>query len=281
MAGPENKDKIKEILEGHNKKFTAVELVVGIVVLLLIGCAIGYVIFELLTPKQTTPNNIITKVQQPPIPNATENKVVVNTNSKTQVTNNNKNPVENNKNIENGTETSSTITMASNNTQNKEENEQTGPKIITPESENSANNNNNNNLKNEKSKKTQSSIHVATTTMKNTTHKKATKKYKTTIVKKHSTASNRVAYKHHRYIHPTRYIIQVSSNKNRKLALLNVIKLRKCGHNAFTKEVKIKGTRYTRVYVGPIKGYSVAKQEAKEIKKQLHLKYFPLIKKDD
>ncbi len=278
MAGSENKDKIKEILEGHNKKFTAAELVVGIVVLLVIGCAIGYVVFKLLAPKQTTPNSIITKVQQPPAPTATENKeVAVNAKSKAEVTNKNKKAGENNKNIENGTETSSTVTMTSNNTQNEEVSEQTGPKIITPESENSAKNNNN--LKNEKNKKTQNNSHVATT--RNTTPKRATKKYKTTMVKKHSTTNNRVVYKHHKYIHQTKYIIQVSSNKNRKLALLNVIKLRKCGHNAFTKEVKIKGTRYTRVYIGPIKGYSVAKQEAKEVKKQLHLKYFPLIKKDD
>lgn len=271
MAEPENKDKIKEILEGHNKKFTAVELIVGIVVLLAIGCAIGYVIFKLLTPKQTTPN-IITKVQQPPVPKVAENKeITVNTKPKTQTINIKTETGENNENIGNNTEISSTA----NSTQNEEQNEQTGPNIITPETE--SNINNNGLLQNKQNTKIQNKKQIAEKV--NQIPKRTIKKHKTVLTRKHAT--HKVTHKHHRYINAVKYVIQVSSNKNRRLALLNVIKLRKCGHTAFTKEIEIKGVKYTRVYVGPIKDYSLAKEEAREIKKQLHLSYFPLIKKDD
>ena len=268
MSGPENKDKIKEILEGHNKKFTAAELIVGIVVLLVVGCVIGYAIFKILTPKQITPNNIITKVQQPPVPKVTENKkMAVNVSSKKQVINTKAKIGESKEKIGNNTEISTT-----NNIQNKGQNEQTGPKIITPKAENNINSN-----------QLQNKQKIATT--KNTTPKEKMRivkqKARTNVTKKYTIVHHRVTHKYHGYIRAIKYVIQVSSNKIRKLALLNVIKLRRCGHNAFTKEVEVKGAKYTRVYVGPIKGYSLAKEEAKEIKRQLHLRYFPLIKKDD
>ncbi len=276
MSGPENKDKIKEILEGHNKKFTAAELIVGIVVLLVIGCVIGYAIFKILTPKQITPNNVITKVQQPPVPKVTENKkMAVNVSSKKQVINTKAKTGESKEKIGNNTEISIT-----NNIQNKGQNEQTGPKIITPEAENNINNNQ---LQNKQNAKVYSSKQIAKT--KNTTPKEKMtmmkQKARINVTKKYTIVHHRVTHKYHGYIRAIKYVIQVSSNKIRKLALLNVIKLRRCGHNAFTKEVEVKGAKYTRVYVGPIKGYSLAKEEAKEIKRQLHLKYFPLIKKDD
>ncbi len=268
MAEPENKDKIKEILEGHNKKFTTTELIVGIIVLLIIGCGIGYAIFKLLTPapNQIPPTSTVTAVQQPAIPQSTEeeNTAVNEETKQTQppvVQNNTSENEEENQyqNVENNTAQNAVA-------QNSEQN-QIGPNIIPPTS-------------------TTNQIQKQPTTKPNEEAKKQTLQTKRAVSKtSKATATKRVKTKRHIkkhvYTRVTKYYIQVSSNKNRKLALLNVIKLRKCGHNAFTKEVKIKGVKYTRVYVGPIKGYTLAKEEAKEIKKQLHLGYLPLIKKDD
>jgi len=263
MAEPENKDKIKEILEGHNKKFTTTELIVGIIVLLIIGCGIGYAIFKLLTPAPTQipPANTVTEVQQPAIPQTTEeeNAAVNQETNQAQppVVQNNTTTEEKNQyqNLENNTAQNTNVQTSQQN--------QVGPNIIPPTST---------------SNKVQEQTPTkATKTQTSYKPKRVTPKT-TTVTER---AEHKRHIKKHVYTHITKYYIQVSSNKNRKLALLNVIKLRKCGHNAFTKEVEVKGVKYTRVYVGPIKGYTVAKQEAKEIKKQLHLEYLPLIKKDD
>ena len=239
----------------------------GIIVLLIIGCGIGYAIFKLLTPapNQIPPTSTVTEVQQPAIPQSTEeeNTAVNEETKQTQppVVQNNTSEKENQyQNVENNTAQNAVA-------QNSEQN-QVGPNIIPPKS-------------------TTNQIQTQPTTKPNEEAKKQTLQKTKKAVSKTSkaTATKRVRTKRHIkkhvYTRAKKYYIQVSSNKNRKLALLNVIKLRKCGHNAFTKEVEIKGVKYTRVYVGPIKGYALAKQEAKEIKKQLHLVYLPLIKKDD
>ena len=264
MADPENKDKIKELLEGHNKKFTTTELIVGIIVLLIIGCGIGYAIFKLLTPAPTQipPANTITEVQQPPIPQTTTEKknTVVN-----QQTNQTQPEVVQN----NTSETESQYQSVENNTAqniNTSANQQIGPNIIPPATTNQPQEQAPKENKKIKTQVSQKQRKITTTSNKLTTAKRTVHKRR---IKKHV------------YAHTTKYYIQVSSNKNRKLALLNVIKLRKCGHNAFTKEVEVKGEKFTRVYVGPINGYALAKQEAREIKKQLHLRYLPLVKKDD
>ncbi len=262
MSEPEDKDKIKEILEGHNKKFTTAELIVGIVVILIIGCGIGYAVFKLLTPSVTIPPKTITEVQQPQTPPITEEKGNV-TQQSAQI----------NKQVpktseENATQSSQVIALG-NNTKTKMSNmQQTGPKIIPP--------------------KPIMKSKAAPVKMKEIKRPKLPKPKQVTVKKKsithlaavHAVRKVKRRIRHKRFV-SGKYVLQVSSNKNRKFALLTVIKLRKCGHNAYTKEVEIKGEKFTRVYVGPIRGYIVAKAEAKEIKKQLHLGYLPMIIRDD
>ncbi len=303
MSEPENKDKIKEILEGHNKKFTPLELIVGIIVILIIGSGIGYAIFKLLTPSPTPPPRAITEIQQPQVPpvNEEENSSVEQpkvktssekqlesvenkqseTNSVAAASNSNAKPTtesEEGEQIEGNTQKSSSVISTVNNeteVSTKPASEQAGPKIIPPKSETEAKTKVNREVKKgfgEKAAEIKESV-------KSITNKKTVRKGKLAAFNKPKRVSRRV--KRRKKGHLGVYVLQVSSNKNRKLAILTVIKLRKCGHKAYTKEVSVKGEKYTRVYVGPIKGYSAAKLEAKEIKRQLHLGYTPIIKRDD
>ncbi len=302
MSEPENKDKIKEILEGHNKKFTPLELIVGIIVILIIGSGIGYAIFKLLTPSPTTPPRAITEIQQPQIPpmNEEENSSVEQpkvktstekqlesvenkTGETTNVATTSPAPqpaAESEKEEQKGGKTQKDVGMESTASNETEANtsavsEQAGPKIIPPKSEIE---------QGEKlEKRVKSGIHKSAAKVKkgvkNTLKKKIEKNRRALAIYKSKESSHRV--KLQRKSHAGVYILQVSSNKNRKLAILTVIKLRKCGHKAYTREVEINGEKYTRVYVGPIKGYSAARLEAKEIKRQLHLGYLPIIKRND
>ncbi len=302
MGEPDNKDKIKEILEGHNKKFTPLELIVGIIVILIIGSGIGYAIFKLLTPSQTVPPKAITEIQQTQIPpvSAEESKVVkepkVKTSSRKQMES-----VENGNNNAGSVVASNSVSQPSSGLSKKEEmntqpentskakvgsgnttevktkalSGQEGLKIIPPQT---------------KSQPAQGVVSSA----KNNLHKAVNKVRKSVKLiagekkKKNIRVASHVRVKRkesgakrYRRIGTKTYVLQVSSNRDRKLAILTVVKLRKCGHKAYTKEVEIKGQKYTRVYVGPIKGYSAAKLEAKEIKRQLRLGYLPIIRKDD
>jgi len=303
MSEPENKDKIKEILEGHNKKFTPLELIVGIIVILIIGSGIGYAIFKLLTPSPATPPRAITELQQPQVPpmNEEENGSVeqqkVKTSSEGQLES-----VENKSNELNSSSVASTSvsqsveepekveqtesnTRKSVGTENTVGNEtkgganaaleQTGPKIIPPKSKTELNE------KAEKKVKTsiQKSAVKINKGVRTASKGKTRKGNRAMALNKSKGVSHKSKLR--RKSHGGVYILQVSSNKNRKLAILTVIKLRKCGHKAYTREVEVKGVKYTRVYVGPIKGYSAARLEAREIKRQLHLGYLPIIKRDD
>ncbi|WP_022669954.1 SPOR domain-containing protein [Hippea alviniae] len=256
-----DKDKIKEILEGHSKKFTAVELIVGIVVVLLVGAGIGYAIFKLLAPPSVPPveyqapsSEVVqpnpikeTPPPQPVVPQATQNE-----------------QAQKESNLSETTQTPNT--QESNEYAVQSESQQpAGPQIITPKKQSEA---------------TQKETIP-------TVQKKEKKQPKHTVAVAKPKPKKEIKHKitkpksHKSYASLKKYVIWVSSNENRKFALVTVLKLRKCGHNAFSKEVNIKGKTYTRVYVGPIKGYEAAKTEAKEIKKQLKLSYMPIIKRYD
>ncbi|AEA33936.1 SPOR domain-containing protein [Hippea maritima] len=262
--GEPDKDKIKEILEGHNKRFTATELIVGIIVILLIGTGVGYALFKIFSPP-TQPNeythieeNLQNEVQNN---NTIEEQPYKETQAETEKQNL---PQQTPQQTQKYSQQEEIQTPAIQQTEKAQT--QQGPQIVNPYKEQQTSNSE------QKQAKTEITRHKeAQSITANTSVKKA---------KKHITHKTITARKKHKTI-LKKYILQVSSNSNRKLALLTTIKLRKCGHNAFTKEVTIKGKTYTRVMVGPIEGYQAAKEEAKNIKKQLHLKYTPIIKRYD
>ncbi|WP_035587775.1 SPOR domain-containing protein [Hippea jasoniae] len=261
MADPENKDKIKEILEGHSKKFSTAEIIVGIVVVLIIGVGAGYAIFKLILPPptpieyQTQPINEQQNIQlaqtpkQAPLPQPEIN------NKENQPNQNQTTPPQQEQQAVVGNNTETQQAQITTQTQKQTQ----GPEIINPYKKTT---------QKPKLQTKPASTHKPKLTTKKTSHAKHYIATRHSKVKKHKTTTRK-------------YILQVSSNSNRKFAIATVLKLRKCGHKAYTKEIEIKGKKYTRVYVGPIKGYEAAKDEAENIKRQLHLGYLPIIKRYD
>ena len=264
-----DKDKIKEILEGHSKKFSTVEIIVGIVVVLLIGSGIGYAIFKLLSPPSNTTSveyqmqtpesvqsNPIKETPSEPIESTQENEEIKQEN----------NGITGNETL--ATQEPTTVNKATPTTAKEETEKQTqpanGPQIVNLE----------NQIQTVQKKEQPTQTEKEKPKAKQTVTQKPKKEIKHHTVKPKPKT-------HKKYAAAKKYIIWVSSNKNRKFALTTVLKLRKCGHNAFIKEVEVKGKTYTRVYVGPVNGYYAAKIKAREIKKQLKLSYMPIIKKYD
>ncbi|WP_025270097.1 SPOR domain-containing protein [Hippea sp. KM1] len=257
-----DKDKIKEILEGHSKKFSAVELIVGIAVILVIGAGVGYALFKILSPpSQPEYAHIEENIPSQVEPTYTQNQPQQE--AEQQQPEAIQEPIQ--------TESPSEKAAQTESIPQQEE----GPQIIntTKTQQQTAN---------KQSKPQTETIQKQTKQTQVSHNKPKTERSIPKKTKPHKTVIAHTKTKHtHSKKHLKKYILQVSSNSNRKLALLTVIKLRKCGYKAFTKEIEVNGKKYTRVMVGPIEGYEAAKVEAKQIKKQLHLNYTPIIKKYD
>ncbi len=102
---------------------------------------------------------------------------------------------------------------------------------------------------------------------------------KTQSTKKVKKNCEKTAVKHEYVV--KNYVLQVSSCLSKKAVSNTVLRLKKYGHKAFTEEKIINSKKYTRVMVGPTKGYLVAKKEAMNIKSQLKLPYMPIVKRYD
>ncbi len=74
-----------------------------------------------------------------------------------------------------------------------------------------------------------------------------------------------------------KYVVQVASDRNKKMAIYTLGRLIRCGYKSYLKDVVVHGKKYTRVMVGPVSSYAKAKFVAAQVKKALHLDYSPLI----
>ncbi len=251
-----NKDRIKEILQKQKNKSGTKVIIIVSAIILIVGIAAGYIINSLVSTKKT--NTAITL-----------NQMSKNTDEEQSNPQFDSNDLQNSAEDlgSNNSEEIKTYAIQSDNSDknNTKDNLSEGvstPTIVNPYSDNKGNESsqstykNNNNVFQPKVKKVLE-------------HKK------TTVAK---TKKHRVLHKKTVH-HLRRYVIQVSSNLNRSQALRNVLKLRKCGHKTYSKKVVVNNKTYTRVMVGPISGYSAAKEESLNIKRQLKLGYFPIIKR--
>lgn len=248
-----NKNTIKEMLEGHKKGVNFVAVIIGIVVVLILGIAAVYMFSTLKSKPQNYAKEDFSKYMENKNYNAAQN---IEENRQPKNTQTNQSIYENTDNMqgENQIKTYELPEAKDNATSanSSKATEVTEPQIINPYAEKSA----------EKHKS------IKASQPKHTKYKKhaAIKKHKVVIAHKHNYTGKK-------------YMLQVTSNLNKKFAAATVSKLKSCGHDAYSRVKIINNKIFTRVMVGPINGYSAAKEEALLIKKQLHLKYMPTIKR--
>jgi len=289
MDNKPDKDSIKEMLEGHKKKFNVVAVVVGIAVIIVIGLGAFYVIHTLnSTPQSYTEKNLNkymenTKAQTENSNTQTESVNVNNTAptsaNEAQNTKVGQNSTQNNnsKNVNqpkmypvatttgNNTKNGNVTSAASNNQNTNSSNKQqtkaasSGPQIINPYAKPKQENIRTAKVNTQKTKKSVKVKHKQVYTAKK-------------IVKRH---------KKHVYVAKKKYALQVSSNLDKKFVSITLNKLKRCGYNAYIRIKIINNKVYRRVMVGPIAGYTAAKDEALLIKRQLKLNYMPIIKRYD
>ncbi len=303
MDNNSDKNSIKEMLEGHKKKFNVVAVVVGIAVVAVIALGAAYVIHTLnSSPKSYTEENLnkymeSTKEQtenvnaQPKNVNAVQNNAQnTSENGVNQSANNSKNGVEENAQNNQGgnqpktypvvtqtgnkTQTAGKInnnmnnttqTVASQSGKNMQKNQQSvsGPQIINPYAK-------------EKPSKIKNSAKSGINSKIETKNNSKTKHKRVLVAEK-------TTRKHKKYRHTAvkKYVLQVSSNLDKKFVSVTLEKLKRCGYKAYIRIKIINNKVYRRVMVGPIAGYTAAKDEALLIKRQLRLNYMPIIKKYD
>ncbi len=293
MDNKSDKNSIKEMLEGHKKKFNVVAVVVGIAVVIVIGLGAFYVIHTLnSTPQSYTEKNLNkymenTKAQTENSNTQTESVNVNNTtptneneaqNTETSQNSTQGNAQSNNNQNTNQPKTYPVATASGNNTQNENA-------AVTP-----SNNQNANSNENQQSKATSSGPQIinpyAKPEQKKTRISKVNaQKTKTNTAIKHKKtyAAKKMIKRHkkHGYVAKKQYALQVSSNLDKKFVSITLNKLKRCGYKAYIRIKIINNKVYRRVMVGPISGYTAAKDEAILIKRQLKLNYMPIIKRYD
>ena len=249
----DDKNQIKNMLETHQKQYSLGVLIISIVVALFIGIAVGYGIKTFIEATKNAYNQTISeKNYNAPYLNE-ENNTVQNEQPTEE-----KNSVGNYTVNVNNTQPSNAINSSLNTQDNiSTAYNESGPEIISPEvNENS-------------SRKTETKWVNKTHTQKTlVTHSKLKHHiHKHTSIKRKSNLA--------------KYVIQVSSNLNRKVALSTLAKLRRYGFKAYIVCVNIHNKTYSRIMVGPIIGHRAAISQSNKIKRKLRLVYSPLIKKDD
>ncbi len=249
----DEKNQIKNILETHQKQYSLSVLIVSIVIALFVGIIAGYGIKSFIEAGRNAPNQVAQeKNYSAPYANEEENNAIQNEQPTEEKNAGNVNIEENNVPLSNNVNSNPAVQdngSAANN--------ENGPEIISPK----INENNSEKIETKRINKTR----IKRISVKHSKSKHYTPQY--VPVKRKS--------------NPTKYVIQVSSNLNRKVALNTLIKLRKYGFKAYAVHVNIHNKSYTRIMVGPVAGHKAAKFESNRIKKDLRLVYFPLIKKDD
>ncbi len=293
MDNKSDKNNIKEMLEGHKKKFNLVAVVVGIAVVIVIGLGAFYVIHTLnSTPQSYTQKNLNkymenTKAQTENSNTQTESVNTNNTaptntneakNAEAEQNSNQSNTQNNNTQNVNQPKTYPVATATGNNTKNGN---------VTAAS---SNNQNTNSTENQQTKATSSGPQIinpyAKPEQKKTQISKVnTQKTKTNTAIKHKKAyaAKKIIKRHkkHGYIAKRQYALQVSSNLDKKFVSITLNKLKRCGYKTYIRIKIINNKVYRRVMVGPIAGYTAAKDEAILIKRQLKLSYMPIIKRYD
>jgi len=249
----DNKNQIKNMLETHQKQYSLSTLIISVVVALLVGVAAGYGVKSFIeSGKNVSDQAISEKNYSTSYLNEEDNTIQ------------NEQPTEAKNSTEdytidgNNTQIPNAVNSGLNTQDNSSvANNESGPEIISPEVNKSS------------SRKTE-------TKLVNKTH---TKK----ILFKHSKSKRRIS-RHtatKRKSNLKKYVIQVSSNLNRKVALSTLVKLNKYGFKAYIVCVNIHNKAHTRIMVGPIMGHRAAIFQSSKIKKKLRLTYSPLIKKYD
>ena len=279
MEDKPNKDSIKEMLEGHKKKFNVIAVIVGIAVVLIIVFGGLYIVETLnTTPKTSTEENL--------------NKYMENANK--QVENSNSN-AQNQKTVSTVSENVTKLSKPANNIpsaqqkqpaktqavqktgQTAAEQTQTQPKTYTVSGKNTSSKNGS--MEQKSGKNGLSGPQIINPYAQKKSKKTA---YAGKPVSKHKASAKRhIRHKSHKYISVKKYALQVSSNLNKKFVSITLSKLKRCGYRSYVRIKIINNKVYRRVMVGPIRGYTAAKDEAVLIKRQLRLKYIPIIKKYD
>ncbi len=293
MDNKSDKDTIKEMLEGHKKKFNVVAVLIGIAVIVIIGLGAVYVIHTLnSTPKsyteaklnkymentkaQTESNNI--QKENANVSTSQVSSTEENEQRKAQPAKENENMQQNQQNNQSPNPYPAVSPTVGNNTTISESNNinsqtttskngvnrkmQSGPQIINPYAKNN---------------KTQMKTLTANTKRIGSAKIKKHKKH----YAKEKYIKHAKQYKRHKYTSKKQYVLQVSSNLDKKFVSLTLAKLKRCGYKAYIRIKIINNKVYRRVMVGPINGYTDAKDRALLIKRQLNLNYVPIIKKYD
>ncbi len=250
MDNKPNKNTIKEMLEGHKKGTNLVAIIIGIVVVLILGVAAVYMLSTLKhTPKNYAKEDFSKYMENKNYNTSQETNRQQENNQINQPATKNVDNAQG----ENQIQTYELPKAEDNTTVNSSKTtEISEPQIINPYAPKNA----------EKHKG-----------IKKISQHRHTEYEKHAAIKKHKAVVHK-----HKYI-KRRYVLQVTSNLNKRFASATVSKLKSCGHNAYSRIKIVNNKIFTRVMVGPINGYSAAKEEALLIKKQLHLKYMPIIKR--
>lgn len=249
----DDKNQIKNILETHQKQYSLGVLIASIVIALFIGAGIGYGIKSFIEAGRNVSNQAVSeKTYSAPYANEEGNNAIQNEQPTEENNTGNVNIEENNVPLSNNVNSNPAVQDNS-----SAANNENGPEIISPK----VSRNNSKKIEAKRVNKTR----VERRSVKHPKSKHYTSRY--IPVKRKSNL--------------TKYVIQVSSNLNRKVALSTLIKLRKYGFKAYALHVNIHDKTYTRIMVGPVVGHKAAKFKSNRIKKDLRLVYFPLIKKDD
>ncbi len=314
----DDRDRIREILEGHQKKISVKTVLITALVVIVAGLVVGYYILNMRKPPSDTiaynmkklekmsHNNKIPKTNQSAISDnqtakAKESQETIskqiNTKTGSEIDKNeNAKDLNQHQEMPKTYEVKNEIQEAEENKIKEESKNAVGPQIINPYKKSNKTQTvavKEKNAKQEKNtiskkkraiaiaKKAKKEIEIAKKTIKEEHKKNQNAIHKANITQKQTKKIVATKDNKKQKTQKSRFVVQVSSYQNKKQAISMVEKLKKLGYNSFAMSVLINNKTYTRVMIGPFDNYFTAKSTAISVKEKAKLKYMPMIRKYD